>query len=608
MCGIVGYLGSHKAQQVLLEGLAKLEYRGYDSAGVALMKGDELLVQKAKGRLANLEAKLDKAEAWDLGIGHTRWATHGEPNDMNSHPHLSMDGTIAVVHNGIIENHKALRQELTEVGIQLQTETDTEVIPNLIAHYYAESKDLKAASLKAINRLQGSFALGILAKDRPEELLAFRQDSPLIVGLAPGEGYIASDVAAVLKYTDQIVYLDNQEGAMITPSGISFFDFSGKALEKDVQTITWSVEQSEKGGYDHFTLKEIHEQPKAIRDTLRGRLHEEEPIELNLDFSKEDLDDIHRIHLVACGTAYHASLAGKKLLEGLLRIPAEAEVASEFRYQDPLLDEHSLVILVSQSGETADTLAVLRDAKAKGATCLAITNVVGSSIARDAHQVIYTQAGPEIGVASTKAYLTQLIALTLLTLYFCQLKGVKEEKVESMKAGLQELADAVSQALDLAPQMKDLANHFLEAKDAYFLGRGLDFVTATEASLKLKELSYIHSESYPGGELKHGPIALMESGTLVVTPITQPKLADKMISNLKEVQTRGALNFVLAMNQDKDLLKEAANTLVELPTCHPLLSPVVAIVPLQLLAYYVSLAKGFDVDKPRNLAKSVTVE
>ncbi len=610
MCGIVGYLGSKQAEEVLLSGLSSLEYRGYDSAGVAVIDQDRMTVTKARGKLANLTEKLKEAPVkGTLGLGHTRWATHGAASDRNSHPHLSMDGSIAVVHNGIIENHAELREALMAKGIVFQSETDTEVVPNLIALYRKEGGDLLSAVLQARRDLTGSYALGIISREEPDQLIALRKDSPLIIGLGEGESFIASDVPAILKYTRKVVYLDNLELAVLSRKAPVFYDEHGTRIEKEVQEIRWSAEAAEKGGFDHFTLKEIHEQPRALRDTMSGRIQPNSPVRLDeVRLTREDLAGLGRIVIVACGTAWHAGLVGKQVLEHLIRKPVEVEVSSEFRYGAPILDQRSLVIVISQSGETADTLAALKEARRRGARVLAITNVVGSSIAREADNIIYTWAGPEIGVASTKAYLTQLVALYALGIHFAELLELTPAtELEELKQALLDLPEAVETTLELQPLIGLFAGSIAESRDVYFLGRGLDQVTAREASLKLKELSYIHAEAYPGGEMKHGPIALIEADTVVIAPLTQGDLIEKMASNLKEVQTRGASVTVITTDRYQDRIRDVDNLIV-IPQTLDLLSPVTAIIPLQLLAYHVALAKGYDVDKPRNLAKSVTVE
>lgn len=611
MCGIVGYFGTNQAQEVLIEGLSKLEYRGYDSAGVSILKNGSFDVVKTKGRLKNLTDRLNAQPVLGhVGIGHTRWATHGEPSDVNSHPHVSNNGTIAVVHNGIIENYHELKGRLKREGIEFKSETDTEVIPNLIAIYSQVEGDFVKAVLKTVQDLKGSFALAVISNAEPDKLIAVRKDSPLIVGIGDHETFIASDVPAILKYTNQVVYLDNMEIAVLSKDAPVYFDFEGTAVQKTSHEITWTAELAEKGGFDHFTLKEIFEQPQALRDTMIGRIHPESPIQLDdIKVTKEELMQLNRIYIVACGTAYHAGLVGKKAIEMLTRIPVDVEVSSEFRYGDPIIDEKSLVIVISQSGETADTLAVLKESQARGARVLAVTNVVGSSIARDADDVFYTWAGPEIGVASTKAYLTQLVAMYTLGLHFAELLGVQSSiDPKELKQGLLDLPRLVEETLLLADEIKTYAQSMYMAHDVYFLGRGIDNVTALEGSLKLKELTYIHSESYPGGELKHGPIALIEKDTVVISPITQKPLIEKMVSNLREVQTRGSKNLVITMQDYADFIKEGSDQTILIPQTMDLLSPVLTVVPLQLLAYYVSVAKGFDVDKPRNLAKSVTVE
>lgn len=610
MCGIVGYLGSKQAEEVLVSGLSSLEYRGYDSAGVAVIDQGRMTVTKAKGKLVNLTEKLKNQPVMgSLGLGHTRWATHGAASDRNSHPHLSMDGSIAVVHNGIIENHSELRESLMARGIEFKSETDTEVVPNLIAEYLKEDGDLLSAVLKARNDLKGSYALGIISLNDPDQLIALRKDSPLIIGIGEGESFIASDVPAILKYTRNVVYLDNLEIAVLSSSAPLFYDGNGVSIKKEIQEIKWSAEAAEKGGFDHFTLKEIYEQPKALRDTMSGRIQPGRPVRLDeVKLTREDLAGLERIIIVACGTAWHAGLVGKHVLEALIRKPVEVEVSSEFRYGDPIIDENSLVIVISQSGETADTLAALKEARHKGARIVAITNVVGSSIAREAENIIYTWAGPEIGVASTKAYLTQLIALYALGIHFAELLELEPRiDLEELKQALLDLPEAVEETLQLQPLIGLFAESIADTRDAYFLGRGLDQVTAREASLKLKELSYIHSEAYPGGEMKHGPIALIETDTVVIAPLTQGDLIDKMASNLKEVQTRGASVTVITTDQYQEQIRDIDNIIV-VPQTLDILSPVTAIIPLQLLAYHVALAKGYDVDKPRNLAKSVTVE
>ncbi len=611
MCGIVGYIGGKKAEDVLIHGLEKLEYRGYDSSGIAVIEQSGIQVVKVKGKLKNLKEKLEtEGTAGTKGIGHTRWATHGTPNDINSHPHLSNDGKIAVVHNGIIENYTELKKELSDKGITFKSETDTEVIPNLISQYFKSGNDFLTSVIKTVKVLKGSYALGIISSEEPDKLIAVRKDSPLIVGVGENESFIASDVPAILKYTNKVVYLDDYDIAVLTDEKQEFYDLEGNKLVKDTVTIDWTPEAAEKGGYEHFTLKEIFEQPKALKDTMTGRIIPGSPIHLEeFKVTKKELEDLNHIYIVACGTAYHAGLVGKAAIEKLTRMHVETDVASEFRYKDPIIDDKTLVIVISQSGETADTLAVLRDSKAKGARVMAVTNVVGSSVARDADEVFYTWAGPEIGVASTKAYLTQLVAMYTIAIYFAELLGkITPEYADKIKEEILLLPQKATETLKLNDEVKKIAEGLVHKKDAYFLGRGLDFMVALEASLKLKELTYIHSEGYQGGELKHGPIALIEDKTSVVSVLTQGDLLEKMVSNLKEVHTRGARILSVSTEKYIDQVKEHSDFTLVIPDVLDLISPVLSIIPLQLLAYHVATLKGLDVDKPRNLAKSVTVE
>ena len=608
MCGIVGFVGKKEASNVLVEGLSKLEYRGYDSAGVAIIEDGKINVKKYKGRLKNLEDKLkEEPLRGTIGIGHTRWATHGEPSDVNSHPHNNGQATISVVHNGIIENYIKLREWLGKKGYEFFSETDTEVIPNLIDYYY--NGDLFEAVTKAVNKLEGSYAIGVISNNEPDKLIAVRKDSPLIVGLGEEEYFIASDIPAVLNHTRDVYLLEDKEFVVITKDGVELKTEDGEKIEKEVYHVTWDAVSAEKGGYEDFMLKEIHEQPKAIKDTLTSRIVKNEPINIdNIDFTKEDLEKFDRIFIVACGTAYNAGLVGKAAIEKMVKIPVEVDIASEFRYRDPLITEKSLLIVVSQSGETADTLAVLRDAKKVGARVLAVTNVVGSSVSREADDVIYTWAGPEIAVASTKAYETQLIAMYIIALYFAEKKGVMSaEEIEAIKDELTVLPDKVTDVLERKEELQRFASKNYMHKDMFFLGRGVDYAVAIEGSLKLKEISYIHSEAYAGGELKHGPIALIEEGTSVIALLTEERLKDKMISNIREVVTRGAKVFAIAFEGDEEAEK-VADEVVYIPRTLDILSPVLSVVPLQLISYYVAKEKGCDVDKPRNLAKSVTVE
>ena len=608
MCGIVGYFGEKEASPFILEGLSKLEYRGYDSAGIAILKDGEITVSKCKGRLKNLSEKLENAPlAGNIGIGHTRWATHGEPSDTNSHPHCNNDDTISVVHNGIIENYMELKKWLQEKGYKFLSETDTEVIPNLVDYYY--EGDLLDAVIKATHKMEGSYAIGVISINEPGKLIAVRKDSPLIVGLGNKEYFIASDIPAVLNHTREVYLLEDKEFVIIEDKGITLVNEDREVINKEVYHVTWSVDAAEKGGFEDFTMKEIHEQPKALRDTLSGRVVVGEKIKLdNIKLSKEDLEGFGKIYIVACGTAYHAGLVGKYLLEDFAKTPVEVDVASEFRYRNPLIDEKTLLIVVSQSGETADTLACLREAKKKGARTLAITNVVGSSISREAHDVFYTWAGPEIAVASTKAYLTQLVALNILTLYFSELKGTKTfEEIDEIKKELLLLPEKVEKVIKNKEVVQKFASRHYMERSMFYLGRGLDYALALEGSLKMKELTYIHSEAYPGGELKHGPIALIEKGTVVISSFTQVALREKMLSNIKEVVTRGASILAVAY-EDDHTLEESIEAIIPIPKTIDSLAPIVAVVPLQLLAYYIAAQKGLDVDKPRNLAKSVTVE
>ena len=608
MCGIVGYFGKKEASPFILEGLSKLEYRGYDSAGIAILKDEKITVTKCKGRLKNLSDKLETAPLFGhIGIGHTRWATHGEPSDTNSHPHSNSDSTISVVHNGIIENYMELKKWLGGKGYEFLSETDTEVIPNLVDYYY--EGDLLDAVIKATHKMEGSYAIGVISVKEPNKLIAVRKDSPLIVGLSDGEYFIASDIPAVLNHTREVYLLEDREFVIIDDKGITLVNEDKEVINKEIYHVTWSVDAAEKGGFEDFTMKEIHEQPKAIRDTLSGRVVVGEKIKLdNINLSKEDLEGFSKIYIVACGTAYHAGLVGKYLLEDFAKTPVEVDVASEFRYRNPLIDDKTLLIVVSQSGETADTLACLREAKKRGARTLAITNVVGSSVSREAHDVFYTWAGPEIAVASTKAYLTQLVALNILTLYFAELKGSKTfEEINEIKKELLLLPEKVDKVIKNKELVQKFASRHYMERSMFYLGRGLDYALALEGSLKMKELTYIHSEAYPGGELKHGPIALIEKGTVVITSFTQTVLREKMLSNIKEVVTRGASILAVAY-EDDHALEESIEAIIPIPKTIDSLAPIVAVVPLQLLAYYIAVQKGLDVDKPRNLAKSVTVE
>lgn len=608
MCGIVGYIGKKQAPSVLIEGLTKLEYRGYDSAGIAVIDKGSLKVTKCKGRLVNLEKKLkENPLEGNIGIGHTRWATHGEPSDINSHPHTNEKGTISVVHNGIIENYEHLRKWLISKGYKFYSQTDTEVIPNLIDYFY--DNDLVDAVMKAISRMEGSYALGIVSSLEPDKIVAVRKDSPLIVGLGENEYFIASDVPAILNHTRDIYYLDDKEVVVLKNDGVTVYSPEGEIIKKEVHHVTWNANAAEKGGFEHFMLKEIHEQPKAIKDTMTSRIAAGKPITLdNIKMTKEQIENIEKIYIVACGTAYHASMFGKYLIEKLDKIPVEVDIASEFRYRDPIMNDKTLMIVVSQSGETADTLGALREAKKHGTRVVAITNVVGSSVSREADDVLYTWAGPEIAVASTKAYTTQLVMLSIIALYFAQNKNtLTPQQIEEIKSDMLALPKKAEEVLKHKEVLQKFASNNYMHKDVFFIGRGLDYALSMEGSLKLKEVSYIHSEAYAGGELKHGTIALIEEGTIVIALATQKALYEKIVSNIKEVKTRGAKVLAFAMEGNADI-ENIADSVFYIPKVNDIFAPVIGVIPLQLLAYYMAVQKGCDVDKPRNLAKSVTVE
>ncbi len=608
MCGIVGYIGDKNATDILLEGLSKLEYRGYDSAGIAVIKDGNIQVEKHKGRLSVLEESLkDKDMVGNLGIGHTRWATHGEPSDVNSHPHLNNDHSIAVVHNGIIENYLVLREELMEKGYEFISETDTEVIPCLIDYYY--DGDLVDAVKKAVSRLEGAYALGIIHKDHPDMLIAVRKDSPLVVGVGEGENFIASDIPAILNHTRKVYLIENNEMAVLTKDSVEIMKTDGTVVNKEIYNVEWDVEAAEKGGYAHFMLKEIHEQPKAVKDTLSPRVDKDGMVNIkDLNLDEEYIKRINKVYMVACGTAYHAGLIGKAFIEKFAKIPVVADIASEFRYANPFIDENTLMIVVSQSGETADTLAALRLAKEKKARVLAVTNVVGSSIARESDYVFYTWAGPEIAVASTKAYTTQIIGLALISLDIALKRGtVDEEKVKEIVEEIKKLSDKIDMVLKNEEEIKNMAKEIYTSKDLFYIGRGLDYYLALEGSLKIKEISYIHSEAMAAGELKHGTLALIDKNTPVIAIATQDSLYDKMLSNIKEVKARGAYVIGVAKENNKEIEK-IVDKVVYIPEVMDELATPVAVVPLQMLAYYVALNRGCDIDKPRNLAKSVTVE
>jgi len=607
MCGIVGYIGYRPAVPVLMEGLKKLEYRGYDSAGITVLESDGLRTTKSMGKLAELEEKIGKRTfKSNIGIGHTRWATHGRPSDINAHPHLDCHGDIAVVHNGILENYLELREWLTAEGHFFRSETDSEVLAHLVEHYY--EGDYEEAVRKTLARVTGSYATVFLSYKHPDVLIAARKDSPMIVGIGENEFFIASDIPAVLKYTKNTYIMEDGEMVAISRDGANFCDFNGNRREKIIFEVTWDAVSAEKGGYEHFMLKEIFEQPRALRDTLAGRLNDDKVILQEVDLSPKEVAAFNKVAIVACGTAYHAGLVGRGLIEHWAGIPVEVDIASEFRYRSPLIDEKTLVVVISQSGETADTLAALRESKKKGARVVAITNVVGSSVAREAHDVIHTWAGPEIAVASTKAYTTQIEAMILLALYLAQTKGtMSQEWITEIIAELRKIPDKAEEILKQSFRIEKLAKLFKNANSAFFLGRGLDWAVAQEGALKLKEISYIHAEAYAAGELKHGTLALITENTPIIALATQRDLYEKTLSNIIEVQAREAkvLGFTFEGNHDFD---KSVDELFYLPETANELAPILAVIPLQLLSYYVSVARGNDVDKPRNLAKSVTVE
>lgn len=610
MCGIVGYIGHRGCQDILVEGLKKLEYRGYDSAGIAVFTGDGLEIKKSKGRLAILEDKL-KGEplAGSVGIGHTRWATHGKPSDVNSHPHTDNSAKFSVVHNGIIENYLELKAELIAKGHVFLSETDTEVISHLVAEEY--SGNIVEAVQRAVRHMRGAFALGVLTEFEPEKLVAVRFASPLVIGIGEGENFIGSDIPAILEHTRDVYILDDGEMAILTREGVELQTIDGKNISKEIFHVDWDLVTAEKAGFDHFMLKEIYEQPKAYHDTMLGRIADDgKSVHLKeLSMSDEYIRTINKVHIVACGTAYHAGLVGKSVIETLARIPVETDVASEYRYRSPIITPETLVIVVSQSGETADTLAALREARSNGARVLAITNVVGSSVAREADDVLVTWAGPEIAVASTKAYSSQLIAFYLLALNLTRVLGTQEQgTVGELIAGLHKLPDQVESILKQSAVLKQVAESMANHRSLFFIGRGVDYAVAQEGSLKLKEISYIHSEAYAAGELKHGTLALIEDGVPVIALVTQEGLYEKTLSNIKEVKARGA--HVLALTNDgfEHEVAQSVDEVFSIPKTLPILTPALSVVPLQLLAYYASLALGHDVDKPRNLAKSVTVE
>lgn len=609
MCGIVGYIGEKPAAPILMEGLKKLEYRGYDSAGVALLEKEGLTVIKTKERLATLSTLVAEAHLQGTaGIGHTRWATHGEPSVENAHPHFNTAHTLAVVHNGIIENYQPLKEELSDLGYVFLSQTDTEVIAHLLDRYYNEYRDGKKALAALLPRLEGSYALGVLFADDPDALYVARKDSPLVIGLGEDCNYIASDAPAILKYTRRVIYIDNREIAVVRRNGVQVY--SGELLPQDKAPvlIAWDIEAAEKNGFAHFMMKEIHEQPAAIRDTIHPHIAGGKVVLPELALAPEQLASLKRIYFVACGSAAHVGVVGKYVMESLARIPTEWEIASEFRYRDPVLEENSLCVIISQSGETADSLAALREAKGRGLKTLAIVNVLGSSIAREADGVIYTHAGPEISVATTKAYSAQLSVVYLLALYLADIRGtLSESKRSALIDDLLSLPDKVTALLEQKGKLRVYAQRLLELDHAFFIGRGIDYAAALEGSLKLKEVSYIHSEAYAAGELKHGTISLVENGTPIAVLATQPALFDKVNANAAEVIARGARIFALTTAANQSLLEKAEFAVV-LPDIAPIFAASLSVIPLQLFAYFVSTLRGLDVDKPRNLAKSVTVE
>lgn len=608
MCGIVGYIGERDVTPVLVNGLKKLEYRGYDSAGIAILNDNQISVVKAKGRLASLEEKLSNIELdGHMGIGHTRWATHGEPNDINSHPHISNNGNIAVVHNGIIENYMQLKVFLTGKGYEFISETDTEVIAHLINYNY--KGDLLKAVMNTMNDVEGSYALGVICSEYPDRFIAARKDSPLIVGLGEKENFIASDIPAILEYTRDIYILEDKEVVSITANGAEIFNLLGERVDRDVFHVDWDITSAEKGGYEHFMMKEICEEPSAIKATLSPRIQNNQIILDKFNISDEFIKNCEKINIIACGTAYHAGVVGKYVIEKLVRIPVEVDVASEFRYRDPIINERQLTVVISQSGETLDTLMAMREAKKRGSRIIAIVNIVGSSIAREADDVLYTWAGPEIAVASTKAYNTQLAALYLFALKLAKQKGeLSEESYQDHITELQKLPQQVEAVLEERELIQKFAYKHFNAKSVFFIGRSMDYALSMEGSLKLKEISYIHSEAYAGGELKHGTIALIEEGTLVICPLTQDYLIDKMISNIREIKARGAVVLAITTKRNAGDVSKVADAVITIPDMDNIFAPAVAVTPMQLFAYYVSVMKGNDVDKPRNLAKSVTVE
>ncbi len=611
MCGIVGYTGTMQAAPVLLEGLERLEYRGYDSAGIAVSDAGRLQVVKTKGRLSVLREKThDGADVpGTVGIGHTRWATHGKPSDENSHPHVSENGKVALVHNGIIENYMEIREFLEGKGVRFASETDSEVVAQLLEYYYQEDGDIVSAVYRVLHRIEGAYAFGIVCSDCPDEIIAARKDAPLLVGFGEEGNFIASDVTALIKYTRDVVYMEDEEVAFLRPDGVRFSNVLGEPLEKEHHHVDWDISDAEKGGYAHFMFKEIMEQPEAVRRTIQPRIHNGEVVLEGLHLTAQQIQAIDKIYIVACGSSYHVGMVGKYVLERLLRRSVEVSLASEFRYMDPIVTEKTLVIVISQSGETLDTMAALREAKSRGAHVLSIVNVVGSSIARESDDVLYTWAGPEIAVATTKAYSTQLALLDLVALYFGRVLGtLPEAEYQAILTDLQSIPEKMETILAHEEEIQYYASLYFNHDSIFFIGRNLDYAMGLEGSLKLKEISYIHSEAYASGELKHGTISLIVPGTLVVALGTYGALFDKAMSNVVEVKARGAAVLALTTQSHREEMAKTADELIVIPDIHPALLPSLGVVPLQLFAYYMALQRGCDIDKPRNLAKSVTVE
>ncbi len=610
MCGIVGFIGREQAAPILLEGLSRLEYRGYDSAGLAVYDQEKgLQVVKAKGRLQVLRDLTDGGAKvpGTMGLGHTRWATHGAPNDENAHPQVSQSGRIAVVHNGIIENYGELKSFLEAKGVVFTSETDTEVVAQLLEFYYAG--DLLDAVFKVLHRIEGAYALGIVCADEPDKLVAVRKDSPLILGYGEGFQMLASDVTAVIQYTREVCYLDDGDVAVLTPGGVQVYDSLGQPEEKERSHVDWEISAAEKGGYEHFMFKEIMEEPKALKDTISPRIRDGKVVLDDLTITREDLEGMDRFYIIACGSSYHVGMAAKYILERLLRIPVEVTLASEFRYCRPIVSEHTLALVISQSGETIDTLAAMREAKRLGARLLSIVNVVGSTIARESDDVLYTWAGPEIAVATTKAYSTQLAVIYLLAIHFAGLLGrIGSEEYRELVEQLQLLPGKAEEILKHTEEIQYYASIYFNHDSVFFIGRNIDYAVGLEGSLKLKEISYIHSEAYAAGELKHGTISLIEDGTLVVALASWNELFDKLMSNVKEVKARGADVIGIATESHKAALAALVDSALSIPDIHPMFLPSLEVIPMQLFAYYVALMRGCDIDKPRNLAKSVTVE